>query len=92
MEIEEERLKNVATYGATEALRLAGLASGEISQNQAMKVYKTWFTEAVKKGRIRPCRMGSGISGTKWYLVSDILQLKEKDLKQAELQDFASNK
>lgn len=62
--------------GAAEALRLAGLTDGEVSERQARKVYGKWFTDAVASGRIRPVRIGAGRTATKHYRVTDILAYK----------------
>jgi hypothetical protein len=71
--------------GAAEALRLAGLTDGEISDRQARKVYGKWFADAVAAGRIKPVRVGTGRTSTKHYRVSDILAYKAQCYTPAEL-------
>ena len=62
--------------GAAEALRLAGLTDGEISERQARKVYGKWFVSAIADGSIKPVRIGIGRTATKHYRISDILAYK----------------
>lgn len=71
--------------GAAEALRLAGLTDGEISDRQARKVYGKWFSDAVAAGHIKPVRVGFGRTATKHYRVSDILAYKAQCYTPAEL-------
>ena len=59
-----------------ETLRQLGMASGEISERQARKVYGKPFVDAVAAGMIRPVRIGSGRTATKHYRVLDILALQ----------------
>ena len=68
-----------------------GIHSGEISQNKARSRYGKWFDDAVKRGRLRPCRVDDGIRGTKHFRVVDIQELKTKDLVRAELQFKTNN-
>lgn len=71
--------------GATAALIKAGLLNPLISHRQAEKVYGTTFTQAVKFGRLRPCKIGEGKSGTRWYSVNEINALIVADTAQAEI-------
>ena len=71
--------------GAAEALRLAGLTDGEISDRQARKVYGKWFADAVATGHIRPVRYGTGRTATKHYRISDILAYKAQCYTPAEI-------
>lgn len=71
--------------GAAEALRLAGLTDGEISDRQARKVYGKWFSDAVAAGHIKPVRVGYGRTATKHYRISDILAYKAQCYTPAEL-------
>ena len=71
--------------GTASALEALGIHSGELSQNKATDVYHKWFTDAVKAGRIHPCRVEDGGRGTKYYRVVDILKLKVDDAAKAEL-------
>lgn len=71
--------------GTAKTLETLGITAGEISQRRARDTYHKWFTDADKAGRIRPCRVESGKSGTRWYRVVDILALKAQDAARAEL-------
>ena len=69
----------------SEVLRQLGLASGEISDRQARKVYGKPFVDAVASGKIRPVRVGAGKTATKHYRVLDILDLQNKGYQPASL-------
>ena len=71
--------------GTAKTLETLGISSGEISQRKARNVYGKYFTDADRSGRIRPCRIEDGRTGTRWYRVIDILALKAQDLTKAEL-------
>lgn len=71
--------------GAAEALRLAGVTSGEISERKARNIYGKWFTDAVAAGRIKPVRVGAGKTSTKHYRITDILAYKAECYTPAEL-------
>lgn len=62
-----------------------GLTSGEISTKKAVALYGSWFSDAVERNRIFPCRVGAGKNGTRWYRVEDILLLRAEDERPAEL-------
>ena len=72
-------IADTAQAGAIEALRLAGVTSGEISFSKAKKTYGVWFMKATADGRLNPCRKGVGKSGTKWYSLTEILALKNEE-------------
>ena len=71
--------------GSAKTLETLGISSGEISQRKARDTYHKWFVDADRAGRIRPCRIEDGKSGTRWYRVVDILALKAQDAARAEL-------
>ena len=71
--------------GFEKALEIHGKASGEISQNKAIKTFGKWFVDAEKDGRIRPIRIGEGRNGTRTYRLDDILSLKAVDAAKAML-------
>lgn len=53
-----------------------GKQNPEISQRHAAALYGKWFTDAIRNGRLRPCRIEDGHAGTRWYNVQTILELK----------------
>ena len=71
--------------GSAKTLETLGISSGEISQRKARDTYHKWLVDADRAGRIRPCRIEDGKSGTRWYRVVDILALKAQDAARAEL-------
>lgn len=71
--------------GTAQTLETLGISSGEISQRKAKAVYGKYFTDAERNGRIHPCRIEDGKSGTRWFRVVDILSLKAQDASKAEL-------
>ena len=73
------------SIGTAQTLVLMGVHSGEISMRKARDVYGKWFIDAVNGGRIFPCRVEDGKTGTKWFKVTDILALKADDIARAEL-------
>jgi len=74
MEKDEKKiLIGFATLAVTEALRVLGLTSGEVSGSQAASIYGTEFRQLVKAGKLRPVRVGNGTRGTKYYSVADII-------------------
>lgn len=84
-----ERLISTATeLGAAQAMVNLGLTAGEISQRKAGRIYGKWFTDAAAAGRIFPCRVEDGRSGTRWYSITEILKLKTYDAARAELKNL----
>ena len=73
------------SIGTAQTLVLMGVHSGEVSMRKARDVYGKWFIDAVNNGRIFPCRVEDGRTGTKWFKVTEILALKADDLARAEL-------
>jgi hypothetical protein len=80
-------IDNAAAMGAASVLETLGLTSGEISQRRARDTYGKWFLDATARGRLRPCRVEDGRTGTRWYRVVDILALKTRDAARAELNE-----
>lgn len=78
-------IQTCVSLGTAQTLETLGISSGEISQRKAISVYHKWFADADKMGRIRPCRIEDGKSGTRYYRVVDILALKAQDIARAEL-------
>lgn len=78
-------IQNCISLGTASALEQLGIHSGEISQTQARKTYGKWFSDAIMRNRISPCRIEEGRAGTRWYRVVDILALKVEDYAKAEL-------
>ena len=78
-------IESAFAAGVAFAQEQLGLTSGEISQRKARDTYGKWFADAAAKGRIRPSRVEDGRTGTRWYRVTDILQLKTKDAAQAQI-------
>ena len=72
-------IRTSAELGAAAAMERAGLTSGEISKNEAERVYGTYFTDNYKRGRIRPVRKGEARNSTKFFRVADILALRAAD-------------
>jgi hypothetical protein len=68
--------------GATAALIKAGLANPLTTQRQAEKTYGKWFSEAVKAGRLHPCKVGERV---KWYSVNEINAMLVADTARAEI-------
>lgn len=73
------------SIGTAQTLETLGISAGEISQRKARYTYHKWFIDAERDGRIRPCRVNDGKTGTKYYRVVDILKLKAADAARAEL-------
>lgn len=78
-------IETCVALGTARTLEALGVSSGEISQRKARDTYHKWFVDADRDGRIRPCRIDEGKSGTRWYRVADILALKASDAARAEL-------
>lgn len=91
MEMIADIVKDIKQLGAVEVLKVLGLSSGEITQRQVVEVYGNWAKEAIRAGRLVPVRQGAGRTSTKWYSVSDILELRAKDSAAAYLQDKILN-
>lgn len=68
--------------GATAALIKAGLANPLTTQRQAEKTYGKWFSEAIKSGRLHPCKVGNRV---KWYSVNEINAMLVADTARAEI-------
>lgn len=71
--------------GATAALIKAGLTNPLISQRQAEKTFGKWFANAVKDGKIYPCKIGEGSHATRWYSVNEINALLLTDITAADI-------
>lgn len=78
-------LKTCVELGSAQTIETLGLASAELSRNKAISVYGSYFLKAEKEGRIRPCRVGNGKNGKKYFRVVDILTLRAKDALKSEL-------
>lgn len=81
----ERLVTTCVELGTAKTLEALGITSGELSQKRAIAVYGRWFKEAERQGRIRPCRIGNGKNGTRYYRVVDILSTKANDALKAEL-------
>ena len=66
-----------------ETLRALGVADRQVSQREAERTYGRWFRDAVKRGEIKPARIGSR---TRWYSIADILDYERKGREQAQIQ------
>lgn len=78
-------IRTSAALGAQMALEAVGKSSGTITERQALKLHGQWFRDAVRAGRIYPCKVGKGEHGVKWYSIQDILLLKTSDMAKAEI-------
>ena len=72
----ESLITTCISLGCAETLKALGVSAGELTERQAKKTYGRWFIEAIQREFIRPCRVGNGAHGTKWYSVTDILKYK----------------
>lgn len=81
----ERLVQEASSLGAAQLAETLGLTSGEISQHKALATYGKWFTDAVRRGRLHPCRVGEGKNGKRSYRIVDILNLRTADLVRAEL-------
>ena len=79
-------IRTTAALAALEVLETLGLTSGEISRNQALKVYGRQFRDLEAAGLIRPVRDGGGRYGHKWFRVADILAARAEQQRKAEIQ------
>ena len=86
MNIDKETILAISQTAAAAALEAVGATSGEISRSEALRRYGVYFRRAEAAGRIKPCRVGNGVSGTKWYSVVDILATRAADRANAEIQ------
>ena len=56
------------------ALQKVGLASGELTYTQGLKTYGAWFRKAVKRGDLKPVRLGDNEARpVQYFSVPDIL-------------------
>ena len=53
---------------------------GEISHNQGVKRYGSWFADAVKKGRILGIRRGAKSNSKIVYQIKDIEALRAREI------------
>lgn len=86
MNIDKETILAISQTAAAAALEAVGATSGEISRSEALRRYGVYFRRAEAAGRIKPCRVGNGVSGTKWYSVVEILATRAADRANAEIQ------
>ena len=73
------------TIGCAQTMKVLGVTSGELTENKASDLYGKWFREAIKRGDIKPCRVGDGNHGTHWYNIEDILTYKARKEIKAQL-------
>lgn len=79
-------IQTCVSLGVAATLEQLGIHPGEISMRKARQTYGKWFTDAVIRERIKPCRVEDGRAGTRFYRLVDILSLQVEDrAKQAEL-------
>lgn len=71
-------LRNGIDIGCVQTMSLLGVTSGELSESKAVKTYGKWFIEAIQRDELKPCRVGNGKTGTRWYKVTDILSYKAR--------------
>lgn len=86
MNMTTQTIKSIAEAAAVSVLTTLGMTSGEISRSRAMAVYGKWFKDAEAAGRLRPVRVGTGKTGTRWFSIMEILALRAEDERAAELQ------
>lgn len=86
MNMDQRTVKTIAEAAAVSVLTTLGLTSGEISRARAVALYGKWFREAEAAGRVRPVRIGTGRTGTRWFSVMDLLALRAEDERRAEIQ------
>ena len=85
----KDEILAIAEIAASIALEKAGVSNGEMSCTEAKRVYGSFFREAVREGRIRPCRQGlgkTGKAGKKYFRVADILALRAELVQRANIQ------
>lgn len=75
----EKIIKAACSLGTAQTIEALGLSSGLMSYRKAFKTYGKWFADAVKEGRIQPCRTEAGRAGTQWYRVVTILSVMVAD-------------
>lgn len=80
-------VQSAAEAGAALALETLGVTAGEISLRRARQTYGKWFTDAVRAGRLTPCRIDDGKNGAHHFRVADILTLRTADRVRAEIQN-----
>lgn len=78
-------IKTCVELGTAKTLETLGVSSGELSLHKSKSTYGKWFADAYADGRIHPCRVENGKTGTKFFRVVDILALKAYDAARAEL-------
>lgn len=78
-------IRTCVELGSARTMETLGVTSGELSLRKSRDTYGKWFMDAYNQGRIHPCRVEDGKTGTKWFRVVDILQLKAFDAARAEL-------
>lgn len=78
-------IRQSAELGAAAALEHAGLTSGEMSFRRARDTYGKWFTDAVRRGAVRPVRIEDG--GVRRFSVTDILAARTADAAAAYLRE-----
>ena len=66
-----------------ETLKALGLADRVVSQREAERIYGRWFRDAVRRGDIRPARVGGR---TRWYSVAEINAYEMQERERARIQ------
>lgn len=78
-------IQSSISLGVASVIEQLGIHSGVISFRQAKIRYGKWFVDAVNDDKLRPVRVQSGRTGTKFYRLVDILALEVEDRSRAEL-------
>lgn len=77
-----EKKKNEVMLVVVSTLMSLGVKSGEISYSRARAEYGDWFGDAVKSGKLLPCRVSSKKGNRRWFSLADIFALKAEEYEQ----------
>lgn len=86
----QQTLKEIIADAVSQGIRAYEASKGgEVSYRQGVKVYGTWFVDAVDRGHLRGLKRGAGRNSKIAYQVADIEALRAKEI--AETSNIISN-
>ena len=75
----DKRTKTYIQLAVIETATILGVGKTEMSYSQAAAQFGGFFKDMVRKGQLKPVRIGRGRNGTHWYSVWDIIALKGEE-------------
>lgn len=77
----QQTLKEIIADAVSQGIRAYEASKGgEMSYRQGVRVYGSWFVDAVERGHLHGLRRGSGTNSKITYQVKDIEALRQREI------------